>query len=170
MSNADLFMWFMIVFLAELVAFKVWDKSASRRLRKHVARLYDERRESTIDVDLLREEACELRERLEATLLDWRRDLRKLARARTSRARWQAMAAEHERRYRNEFKRADQAETRLMRWQYRKYNTPAPVTLPALRPEQAQALREGFESLGLCAHGHSHSPVYAAQACSDKKL
>lgn len=128
LSNADLFMWFTIAFLAQLIAFKVWSRSAAIRLRRHVARLHADRREDAVEIGLLREEAVSLRERLELTLLDWKRSERKLARARTSRARWQSLAAEHERRYRNEFKRADQAETRLMRWQYNaRYEAPAPA-------------------------------------------
>lgn len=165
-SNADLFMWVMIVFLLELIAFKVWQRSAVRRLRRHVARLHGARIDDAVEIGLLREEACDLRERLEAALVDWKRSEKKLARARTSRARWQALAAEQERRFRNEFKRADQAEARLMRWQYRHRYELAPAfsvvgaiaaedlkagQVVALRPEQEQAMQEGRDAKGLTA-------------------
>lgn len=146
--------WFYVIGFAllELVMWRAYSRSAVKRLRSHVARLHDERAETATEIELLREEAVSLRERLELALVDWKRAERKLARARTSRARWQALGAEHERRYRNEFKRADQAETRLMRWQYtHRYETPAPAfkIVGELRPEQVQALREAQESKGL---------------------
>lgn len=128
MSHANAFMWFMIGLLTVLVAYRLWERSTVRRLRAHVQRLHDERREAAIEVELTREEAVTLRETLEATLVDWKRAEKKLARARTSRARWQAHAANWQRMHRNEFKRADQAEARLMRWQYdQKYNATAPA-------------------------------------------
>lgn len=146
--------WFYVIGFAllELVMWRAYSRSHVQRLRSHVQRLHEQHSDNKVEIELLREEAISLRERLELALVDWKRSERKLARARTSRARWQALGAEHERRYRNEFKRADQAETRLMRWQHvHKYETPAPAfkVVGELRPEQAQALREVQESKGL---------------------
>jgi hypothetical protein len=128
MTNADVAMWYVLGALTLLVIGKAYARSQVRRLRSHVFRLHEQHSDNKVEIELLREEAVSLRERLELALVDWKRAERKLARARTSRARWQALGAEHERRYRNEFKRADQAETRLMRWQYvHRYDTPAPA-------------------------------------------
>jgi hypothetical protein len=142
-------MWFLIGLLTVLVLYRVYERSAVRRLRAHVARLHDDLADARIDQQLVDENEQVLRNSLERALLDWKRAERKLARARTSRARWQAWAAEHERRYRNEFKRADQAEARLMRWQYRsRYGSEQPTPC-AMRPEQALALVQGRDAKGL---------------------
>jgi hypothetical protein len=143
-----------LVLLVIACAYRVWSRSAERKLRARVQRLHDKRDELATECELLREEAVDNRERLEAALLDLNRAERKLSRVRTSRARHQAAAADWQRLYRNEFKRADQAEVRLMRWQYdRKYdaqNPDPPKARPiALRPEQALALADGRDAKGL---------------------
>ncbi len=135
MSHANAFMWFMIGLLTVLVLWRVYERSAVPRLRRHVTRLHGELAEVRAELAVTRDEAASFAAQLERTNIDWLRAERKLARARTSRARWQAQAANWQRAYNAKHEEYCAEVRSLKRW------------YSALRPAQQVALATAQDAL-----------------------